>query len=234
MAKMKQFIGKLNSGYTSESLATPRFKSRTIPVLIDDVKQLDEFNMTRCNFFTINPIACVEDWVTILRSKAVPFLLFGISAVLYRPTKQTAQFLSTKSIDRLFHKIEEIDGLVVESEHIWLPNSLFKLNHQSFSPKAEQPYFQRGAVWRVNPTLFQLALLFQKELIDTMAFSDHCRIIGERDQALVEYSEEETDAFHTWSTEQINAAKENYERQREDPNRRVLEWVDEAGNRRPG
>jgi hypothetical protein len=231
---MEEFIFKSNPNYEHNALVAPNTRTQTIPVLLDAVKQLDEFDMTRFTFFIINSTASVEDWITLLRAKAVPFLLFGITAVVYRPNRRTTRFLSSETIDHMFHQIEEVDGLVVDSEHIWLPNFLLKLNNRDLSSIDEQPYLQRGAVWRVNLNLFQIALIFQRELINIEEFSKRCQNLEQRMQTMLNYSPEETEAFRAWSTQQITDAIENYTRQRGDPKRGVLEWVDDEGNRRPG
>lgn len=231
---MKEFILKSNPDYERNAIVAPNSRTQTIPVLLDVVKQLDEFDMTRFTFFIINSTASVEDWITQLGAKAVPFLLFGVSAVVYRPNRRAKRFLSSETIDHMFHQIEEVDGLFVDSEHIWLPNFLLKLTNYDLSSIDEQQYLQRGAVWRVRLQLFQVALLFQRELIDSEEFSKRCRNLEQRMQTMIDYSPVETEAFRAWSTQQISDAIENYTRQREDPKRGVLEWVDDEGNRRPG
>ena len=45
----------------------------TIPILVDDVKRLRDFNMTRGSFFTIDPSGMGDDWVAILRERECRF-----------------------------------------------------------------------------------------------------------------------------------------------------------------
>jgi hypothetical protein len=62
-------------------LSPPYAGPYDIPVLIDDVKQYETFEMTRLSFFLIEVTTAVDDWVAILRERGIPFLLFGPSAV---------------------------------------------------------------------------------------------------------------------------------------------------------
>ncbi len=201
----------------------------TIPVLIDDIKQLESFNMTRGTFFTIDASGIGDDWVAILRSRWVPFLLLGVTATLHRPDLFHETFGSAASIDHLFGRIEEVEGLVVESEHIWLPNILFEPHIGQYPAKGKPIPLERGAVWRVSYGLFQLALTFRQEVIEANTFLERCRQLIEAGQIDMGYSQEETDAFRSWSAEQIEAARKNFLQQREDPSKGVLAYVDLDG-----
>jgi len=206
-----------------------------IPVLIDDVKRLGSFDMTRVTFFTIDATTGVDDWVAVLRERGIPFLLLGLAAAIHRPDLEAPRFTSPGQIDRLFNAIEEIEGLVVETAHIWLPNRLFEDSGEwDLSASGEDPRAMRGAVWRLSFPLFQKALLFRRELISTAGFSRQCRELTESPVPPVTHSPEETAAFRRWSTAQIDAARSNYQQQQEDPSRRVLDWIDESGHARRG
>jgi len=201
----------------------------TIPILVDDVKQLQGFNMTRGTFFTIDASGMGDDWVAILRGRGVPFLLLGETSSLHRPDLVREKFDSVTSIDRLFERIEEVEGLVVESEHIWLPNFLFDPHIGMYSTKEKPIPLERGAAWRVGFGLFQMALTFRQEVIEADTYMERCRQLIKAGQIEIGYSQEETEAFRAWSAEQIEAARKNFLQQREDPSRGVLAYVDRTG-----
>jgi hypothetical protein len=208
-----------------------------IPVLVDDVKHLGDFNMTRLTFFTIDATTAVVDCVSSLRERGVPFLLLGMSPVIHRPMLlSTTLFASSEHIDQLFNTIEDIEGLIVETAHIWLPNFLFEGGRSEWklSPSGEESGAIRGAVWRLSLPLFRVALLFQREVIGAVGFAKQCRELVESPVAPLEYSPQETTAFRLWSAAQIDAARKNYLEQRKDPNRQVLDYVDEQGRLRAG
>ena len=220
----------------SESPQSPPYPGPfDIPVLLDDVKRLGDFNMTRFTFFRIEVTTAVDDWVAMLRERGIPFLLLGISPVVHRPDLETARFTSPEQIDQLFDAIEEIEGLVVETAHIWLPNFLFEDGGKwDLPPSGEDSGAMRGAVWRLSFRLFQKALLFQREAISAARFSEQCRELMKSPIVPVTHSPDETVAFHAWSGVQIDMARRNYVQQREDPSRGVLRWLDESAHTRAG
>ena len=64
-----------NSVQLAQSPLVPPYPGPyTIPILVDDVKQLRDFNMTRGSFFTIDASGMGDDWVAILRESKVPFM----------------------------------------------------------------------------------------------------------------------------------------------------------------
>lgn len=206
-----------------------------IPIIIDVVQRLDGFDMTRGLFFTIEATAAVDDWVASLRARQVPFLLLGISPVLLRPELETARFTAADQIEQLFNAVEAHEGLLVETAHIWLPIELFEVDSDwDLVPDTKGSSARRGAVWRVSLELFQAALQFQRELLSSAGFSEQCRALRDSGVPPLVHSPEETEAFHSWSAAQIEAARKNYEQQRLDPKRRVLRWRDKRGRFQAG
>jgi hypothetical protein len=202
----------------------------TIPILLDDVKQLRGFNMTRGTFFTIDASGMGDDWVAILRQQEVPFLILGVANVLHRPDLDNLLFDSMGLIDSLFDRIESVEGLVVESENIWLPNFLFEPHFGYYSVQDKPSELNRGAVWRIGFGLFQMALTFRQEVISTETYIERCWELIQPGQIEVGYSPEESAAFQAWSGAQYQAAKANFVEQRADPERGVLDYIDRHGN----
>lgn len=226
---MREIFEDLSSELADGPLMPPYPGPYTIPILIDDVKQLETFNMTRGTFFAIDASGMGDDWVAILRSREVPFLLLGVTAPLHRPDLIHETFESAASIDNLFERIEEVEGLIVESEHIWLPNFLFDPHIWMYSQKKKPQPLERGALWRVGFGLFQMALAFRQEVIEADTYMERCRQLIETGQIEIGYSQEETDALHAWSAAQIEAARKNFLEQRVDPSRGVLAYVGRDG-----
>lgn len=196
-----------------------------IPVLIDDVKTLDDFNMTRCLFFTIDTSDLIDDWMEVRHKPDTPFLVIGHTPVVHRPNLSQELFNTSGQIDNFFDRIEQIPGLMIETAHIWLPTFLLE---------GRDEVRKRGAVWRVSFKLFTLALKFQLELIGIDNFSTQCQQLKEVEIDTSFYSSEETLAFQSWSAQQIAAAQLNYARQKEDPNLDVLDYMDDQGLRQLG
>jgi len=220
-----------------DELANPPYKGPyTIPVLIDDIKDLSadtrgdgsnlDFRMTRCTFFSIEAGQSKDDWYAALRQDKIPFLLLGIVPVLHRPNLQEIMFKSPEAISDLFDHIERVQELVVETSHIWLSNNLVKA---CLGP--ENNTANRGKILRVGLALFRWALLFQEGLTTQLEFEMKCSEaeVG----ADITYSPEESEVFKSWSSLQIKDAAKNYILQRED-GRGVLDWKDESGTWQKG
>ncbi len=201
----------------------------TIPILVDDVKRLRDFNMTRGSFFTIDASGMGDDWVAILRERGMPFLILGMTNVLHRPDMQNLLFDSAESIEHQFDQIEAVEGLVVESEFIWLPNFLFDPHIGLYSSREKPVQLERGAVWRIGFGLFQMAVTFLQEVIPADTYQERCWQMIQSGQVELGYSHEESIAFRNWSDMQFTKAREHFLEQRDDPERGVLNYVDKSG-----
>jgi len=201
----------------------------TIPILVDDVKQLRDFHMTRGSFFTIDAGGMGDDWVAILREQGVPFLILGVTNVLHRPNMNELLFSSPGSIERLFDQIEAVEGLVVESEFIWLPNFLFDPYTGYYTAGSKPAQLQRGAVWRIGFGLFQMAVTFLQEVIPADTYRERCWQMINSDQVEIGYSYAESESFRSWSEDQYKEARKHFLEQRDDPQRGVLKYVDKYG-----
>jgi hypothetical protein len=170
-------------------------KTQSIPVLIDDCKDLKNFKMTRCSYFSIESVEPSPDWIIPLQNTKIPFYLVGISGILTKPLKGKI-FRVPSSIDKLFSYIDNVPSLFVDTNEVWFPNFLFPVK-----PK-------RGSVYRINSDLFTLAMRFQSQRISLDEFlSSSWQFKG----SLLP-SEEETMAFKKWELELIDVAKEKYEK----------------------
>lgn len=205
------------------------------PVLIDDVKMLNEFNMTRCTVFTINAELADNDWVAQLRLRGIPFQLIGLTAVICRPEVDIPRFSDPTQIDSLFNRIEQSGELVVESGQLWIPNELFSsYASSSATQEGDHQELNRGEVWRATFGLIQRALKYQRELVNTAQFVGDCAALDDRGSAALTYSTVETEVFRNWSVGQIENARIHYQHQKEEPEFGVLQWRDAAGEVQDG
>lgn len=204
-------------------------RRRDILTLIDDVKALQGFDMTRASFFRIEAGSAVVDFVATLRGLGVPFAIFGSTFVIDRPATDTHQFENGAQIDRLFDQIEGVEGLVVETSHLWLPNELFSQAASDLAGDAAVGILkERGAVWRLSRDLFRLTLRFQRESIGSERYLHVCRQIRSGDPYALYPSPTETDVFRAWSEQQIEESRANYEDKLKKPGL-ALRWRDERG-----
>ena len=170
--------------------------NRDVPVVVDDVKRIPDFRMTRFIYFSV---ACDEPapgWTLTLRELELPFLLLGLSGIVLSPPGDRSEFLEPADFDSLVDMIEKHAHLYLDINDIWLPND---------SLPADRAI--RGAVYRIGQELFADAFEFRNDLVSDKAFS----AISKDRREQVSYSEQETRAFRLWTQQQIAGAKANYE-----------------------
>ena len=170
----------------------------TVPVQIDDVKNLRGFEMTRCTYYSIAcdvPTPAALDGV---RGKRVPFLAMGLSGVIYKPLGRARLFKTARQIREIFAAIEGSDGLYVDVDDLWIPNAAFE--------GTPEEHRVRGAIFRVSPEVFRMTADYRVGRIASKDLHDR----STRRRAEIGYSPEETAAFRAWSQDVVSAAKHYY------------------------
>lgn len=183
-----------------------RMSTPCIPVLVDDVKTRDDFPFSRCIYFTIECDDRATDWVLRIQSMRIPFLMLGLSGIIYAPDATQPFFDTPDDIQRVFDTIEREEALYVDVADIWLPNSVL----------TEEP--KRGDVFRLGYGIFTSAYQFRQDMISRAEFDGICR----EHRSMIAYSDRETAAFRVWVRKQIMRAKELYPK---DPEL-ALQWTE--------
>jgi hypothetical protein len=166
-----------------------------IPVMVDSIKKVEDFDMSRCTYFTIETDGPSPDWHLGTEGIDIPSYLLGISGIIYKPLGDKDVFETPQSVDELFDLIESHPELYVDTNDIWLPNDLFE----------GQPH-ERGHLYRVDPDLFKEAYAYRQDRIPKDQFIKFCK--GMRGAVI--FSEVETEAFKGWQEGQIEVAKKKY------------------------
>lgn len=179
----------------------------SIPVVIDDVKNFESFQMTRCTYFSIQCDTPAPNCYLGLGERQIPFLMLGLSGILFQPSLEDQFFDTPEKLEELFQAIEELTDVYVDINDIWLPNFVFTSVEHT-----------RGSVYRIGIELFEAAYHFRNEVISNRKFSEVCdRLVD-----TVHYSPEETEALRQWEDQQIEMAKTHY---KENPERRLQRSV---------
>lgn len=166
-----------------------------IPVVIDDVKNFKMFQMTRCTYFCVQCDTPSPNWYLGLRDIRIPFLMTGLSGILFRPGLEEELFDTSEKFETLFEAIEQNEALYVDTNDIWLPNWLFP-SHECM----------RGHVYRIDATLFATALRFRNEDISEQLFLELCKELPDS----IRYSPEETNSLRLWSEKEIDLTRQFY------------------------
>jgi hypothetical protein len=174
-------------------------KVKSIPVMVDDCKDEDEFKITRAAYFYIEAIEPIPDIPLVDKNLKIPILPLEFSGVLHSPGKGFEYFETPELIEELFLAVESNKSLYIDSDNIWIPNSLFN-KHPG-----------RGDIFRIS-----LEYFIQQYSIcrDDATLDSGITQINER-SGLVIYSENETIAFEKWANEIISDVKAAYPKSEE-------------------
>jgi len=182
-----------------------------VPVIVDDVKTHEGFEMTRCTYFTIacdDPIPGQSLGTDFL---PIPFTLMGLAGVLTRPPNGD-RFDEPESFDELLQAIDEnerLPNLYVDVNDLWIPNTAF----------TDGPA-RRGDVYRLPEALFFAAVQYRSDLISARSYES---IAADYTETL-RPSPHESRAFKEWGRRSVEGAKAQYEERAE----MALRWEPDA------
>ncbi len=168
----------------------------SIPVVVDDVKSTRDFPMTRCTYFSVECEHPSPDWVLAMPELGLPFLMLGLSGIVTQPSEDHPLFDTPERFEDFYSNVEQHKDLFVDSNDIWLPNSLFRAGSA-----------KRGDVFRIGLGLFERACGYRYDAVD---FDQFTRIVRELDEP-PRPSPEETRALHDWTWHHIDLIKADHE-----------------------
>jgi len=157
-------------------------KEKTVPVIVDDRKDMEEFMMTRVAYYYIEMLDQPDGGPIDYGDLGVPVLLLEFSGAIYKPI-DTEEFETPEQIDKLFETVESHKSLYIDSDNIWVPNKLFD----------KKP--ERGDIFRVGFDLF--VRMYSLSRSDTIFDSKDSRF-GKM-KGLIKFSKIETKAFAEWA-----------------------------------
>ncbi len=169
-------------------------KAKTIPVMVDDRKDLGDFKMTRVAYFYVESTEPSPDIPIDDRSLGIPMLALEFSGVLHRPSNAKEYFETPDQVEELFRNVEKHELLYVDSDNIWIPNALFDKTPE------------RGDVYRVPFDLFSKLYPLCR---DDASLDAGISRFGE-EHGLATFSEVETAAFAKWSEGIVENVKAAY------------------------
>jgi len=169
-------------------------KAESIPVMVDDRKDIDEFMMTRVAYFYVEAIEPSPDIPIDHRNLGIPVFLLEFSGVLHKPTDMEKYFETPNQVEELFRTVEGHESLYVDSDNIWIPNKLFNKTPE------------RGDIYRVPFGLFTKLYLLCR---DDATLDAGISLFNDKHN-LITFSKIETIAFGKWSNEIVENAVTAY------------------------
>lgn len=130
-----------------------------VPVFLDSAQASE--GLSRCFYFHIEVDETLDVWGLRLGGTSFPFLMIGLTGILYQPADGGDEFTSPDQIASLIALVEEIEGRFVEISYLWLPSKLLGV--------AEA---HRNEAFRVGIPLFTLGVRYRNGGIESPAFID--------------------------------------------------------------
>ena len=158
-------------------------EEKSVPVMVDDRKDIDEFMMTRVAYYYVEAIEPSPDIPIDHSDLGIPVLPLEFSGAIHKPTDTEEYFETPDQIEELFRAVERYESLYVDSDNIWIPNKLFNKTPE------------RGDIYRVPFGLFiKMYALCRNDAVldvDVSPFVDK--------HGLIMFSKIETIAFAQWA-----------------------------------
>jgi len=195
----------------TNAVSSPALAGTAIPVVVDAIKQRDEFSMARCSYFCIQSETPLLPGTLSMYAPDVPVVMMNLTAIIIAPAADKNRFTSAGEFRDLFERVEKDDELYIDTNDIWMPNSLFGKK----MPK-------RGSVYRIGTALFVQALRYRNEEISDSLYL--AQTDGMQQELL--FSAEETAVLSQWSEIEINLIRTEV---RANPELRELRFTKEGG-----
>lgn len=185
----------------------------TIPVIVDDIKRMDEFQMTRCSYYSIEAETTSSNWIVELENRKIPHYLFGLQGLLTNPIGG-GEFQNPGQITSIIEQIEFDDSLIVDINDIWLPNNLFD----------DRPH-KRGDVYRISLGVYSIAHKYRYNQISADRYISSCIELKNE----IRYSQMESETFAEWAKSQVEEAKMVYKKNK----KYQLDYIEKRNNKKP-
>jgi hypothetical protein len=190
---------KMEAGFIAES----------VPVLIDSMKRHPDFRMARCNYLSIESDMPMPGWhLRLGKTVDLPFLMIGLSGIIYHPIGSPGLFDRLDKIDSLYAIAEEQPGFYIDTNDIWIPDFLFE--------KCLRLDNYEDHIFRIGFLLFKAAWLHRNERMSIKDFKSICLDYSGEE---VRYSRIETSVFRAWRRNLIEETRRRYQ---ESPNKLKL------------
>ncbi len=167
--------------------------ANTIPLIVDDVKDLPDFPMTRLNYFSVETLDYLSELMISHSSLEMPVIVIDLQGVI-TSTRDHSIFSSKELIQSLIDSIDDTEELFVDINDVWLPNIILRKK------------LERGDLIRIPKELFRLALAYRSDNMPYKDFLSSAAVFSRE----IEESELEEKAFKEWASEQIRFAKKIY------------------------
>ena len=168
--------------------------AKSIPVMIDDRKDVGDFRMSRATYFYVEAVEPSADIFIDHGNIGIKVLPLEFSGVIHKPLKRGIYFKTPEQIEEFFQAVESNPSLYVDSDNIWIPNNIFNKDPE------------RGDIYRVPTDLFVKLYSFCRD--DATLHAGISRFNDKNN--LILFSKVETIAFADWTKRILEDVKASY------------------------
>lgn len=194
-------------------------KTITIPIIVDVERNIDEYQMIRCSYYTIQADEPITNLQLNIGDIDSPIFLLNLEAILIGAPNKTNRFETVQDIAAMYAYVEQYDELFVDINDLWVPVEWFG-----------QVNVKQGMIFRIPADRFIRCWKLRNDRISTeeMFRDEDVKKDAIRSKFLkkpiVEYSEE-TDVFIQWIQDQINQSRDRYNKNKEQ--KKILKKIKE-------
>lgn len=181
----------------------------SIPIIVDVERNIDEYQMIRCSYYTIQADEPITDLQLNIGDFDSPIFLLNLEAILIGAPNKTNRFETVQDIEAMYKYVEQYDELFVDINDLWVPIEWFG-----------KVKIKQGMVFRIPAERFILCWKLRNDRISTdeMFLDEDVRkkAIVSRflQKPVVEYSDESV-VFGNWIQDQINQSRDGYNKNKE-------------------
>lgn len=186
---------------------TENITNSTVPIITDVVRNIDGYEIVRCSYLSLHSDGPNPNWSLNIDGLQSQILLVNLEAIVIGSLKDGSHFHSLSDIEQLYAFAENNEGLFVDINEIWVPFDWLgkKTIEQGLLFRIPVEYF--SMCWKYTNGSISSQELFEEEL--TLRKESNI-------DSIVSFSEQETEAFNTWTKKQIDESIEIYQSNRKD------------------
>jgi hypothetical protein len=188
----------------SRSVKGKPMNKLTIPVQIDSIKEMEDFQRTRCIYYRVE----LEDGYVFRKTRYLlnssAFFAAGVSwAALAGPVltdgEENEFFLTPELITQTIDSLHDNERLSLDMGYLWIPNSMFQKAVRGVD-------IREGDVYRLSLSYFRYCYRFTLGKISDEEWLNPKK----RFRKPIQPSPKETEAFRLWRQKQIEISHNRY------------------------
>ena len=188
----------------------PSDQEQRVPVIIDVERNIDGYPMIRCSYMSVQADEPVPQLHLEANDATFPILLLNMEAIILGTPGGSDVFDNVDDIERMYDYVEAEEKLFLDINDIWIPKAWFGKNRIRQGLLYRMPVDRFVNCWKLRNDKISSEEMFKEEDI-----LDDAVVYKYADTPVMEYSEQESNAFNNWTKKQIERSREIYQANRD-------------------